>query len=139
MNEKMDWDRSLEWVLVKTFHHQFDVVVILDNPLSVQTLMSLRKLVPRIQAMPISELKSNLAGLTEYKVGTFNGQECRDLEVVAEELDLRLNITNCSYTSYLPIDKTNDLMWVIEDNEEAARIASEMIAAGVEVELCEAD
>ena len=135
----MTWDRSLHWVLVRTHHHQFDVSVVLDNPLSAPELAAIRKLSPDLQETPISELKSRLSGQTSFSLGTMNGQRCRDLDSVAQQLGLRLHTTNSSFTSYLPIDKTNDQMWLIEDEDEAKRIADEMIAAGIEVQDCESD
>ncbi|MGD2179500.1 hypothetical protein [Lusitaniella coriacea] len=135
----MTWDRSLNWVLVETHHHQFDVSVNLDNPLSAQTLAAIRKLDPELQKTPVSELKSRLHGQTSFHLGTVNGQRCRDLDATAQKLGLRLLITNTSFISYLPIDKTNNLAWIIEDDVEGQQIANEMIAAGVEVEHCEAD
>ncbi|MBI1348515.1 hypothetical protein GC163_19750 [bacterium] len=135
----MVWSCSLCWVLVKTHHHQFDVSVFLDDPLSAQTLAAIRKLVPELLTTPISELKTRLSGRSTFNIGTVDGQRCRDLDSAAQQLGLQLNITNSSFTSYLPIDKTNDQMWIIEDDNEAKRIAEELIAAGVEVQHCEAD
>ena len=135
----MTWDRSLNWVLVKTHHHQFDVSVILDTPLSAQSLAAIRKLVPELQNTQISDLRSKLNGQSAVHIGTVNGQQCRDLDSAAQQFGLRLAITNTSFTSYLPIDKSNESMWLIEDDSQAARIAAEMIAAGVPVEHCEAD
>ena len=135
----MTWDRSIHWVLVETHHHQFDVSVILDSPLTAQTLAAIRTLVPELQTTPVSELKSRLCGRSTFEIGTVNGQRCRDLDSVSHQLGLQLHITNSSFTSYLPIDKTNNQMWVIEDDSEAKKIADEMIAAGVEIQHCEAD
>lgn len=137
--DQMTWDRSLHWVLVRTRHHQFDVSVVLADPLSAQELSAVRKLSPDLQETPISELKIRLSGQTSFNLGTMEGQRCRDLNSAAQKLGLRLNITNSSFTSYLPIDKTNNQAWLIEDDGEAKRIADEMIAAGVEIQDCEAD
>ncbi|MBB02171.1 MAG: hypothetical protein CMJ47_05965 [Planctomyces sp.] len=135
----MTWDRSIHWVLEKTHHHRFDVSVVLDKPLTTHTLAAIRKLNPDLQQTPITELKSRLFGQSSFPLGTVNGTRCRELDSAATQLGLRLNITNSSFTSYLPIDKTNGQIWLIEDAIDAKRIVDEMLAAGVEVQHCEAD
>ena len=106
--------------------------------MSVRSLAAIRKLSSALRKLPVTKLKSVLVGET-YFLGTVDGQTCRDIEGLARKLGLNLVVENTSFTSYLPIDKSNDTAWLIEDDEVAKRIAIEMKNAGVPIEMCEAD
>lgn len=135
----MTWNRKHKWSVQVTHHNQFRVSVVLNVPPSASEIVSLRKLVPEYAQRPLGELQLALADALQVDLGLQSYQEATDLKSRAEQLNLRVEVVNVSYTSYLPVDESNNSALLIEDQQEAERVAKEMIASGAKVHHVEVD
>ena len=129
------WDGSEPgWTL-----HRFDRVVwritfsFPANGPSQSDILALRKLLPAFRAQPISQVLAHLRGQTAYELPDELGNiDMRNLMDSASELGLQPNAEPVDRGGYLPVHSDGSAM-IIEDDDESALVAEQMLAAGVPV------
>ena len=75
---------------------------------SLQELLAVRALVPRFSASPMSLLKEEVGGISEFTVGEFGSIEARRLEAQACGRGLVVRIEDASFKGYLRVSVTGE-------------------------------
>ena len=131
------WE-SGEWSLQITHHSRQRVIFVFPagRP-SMTDLISVRALIPRFTIVPITDLKREIGEASEFVVGEMPNLEARRLLADAKIRGLHSRSEDTSFVSHLPVNEGGRL--IIEDDELARRIGTEMKRRGVPVIYVEAD
>lgn len=133
------WDRTHDWVLVRVWHDLTRVEILFRQPSpSVAELASIRRCLPQFRHMPPASVRAAIGGSGTLPLGEMPTPEARRLIEAARAEQLQVAAEDASFVSYLPLDRTTGCALVIEDDEESAAVAQEMLAAGVPVQPIEA-
>jgi hypothetical protein len=133
-----DWDRSHEWVVRRIHRCLCEINAVLNESDLIRQLVALRKLSPKYRDVPPAEMRNRIIK-GRLPLGSFNSVDSKRIRDEAAVLGLQLEMIDASTVGFLPYDKTTKMVWLIEDDAVAARIAHEMIAAGATVEVIEVD
>ena len=103
---------------------------------STRELLALRKLSPEYGEMPPARLRALASDGGRMVLGTFAQNVAQQVMSLAVQLGLPMQAEDASFTSHVPVATTSEGQYalLIEDDDEAERIAGEMIAAGHKVE-----
>ena len=121
-DENMDkfsylWDGSEDWSLSADYNPQSNVKIIFSgNKPTIKEIAAVRKLITAYQNIPIIEVKSLLSHRKEIDLGILSSMEANRITEFAVKLDLTIVAIDCSYTSYLPINRTTNQALLITDN-----------------------
>jgi sulfur transfer complex TusBCD TusB component (DsrH family) len=138
-DENMDdysylWDGSEDWGLSANYNHQSNVkIVFCGNKPTMKEIAAVRKLITAYQNIPAIEVKSLLSNRKEIDLGILSSMEANRIKKRAVELNLTIIAVDSSYTSYLPINRTTNHAFLIEDDALARRVTAKMLKFGVPI------
>jgi hypothetical protein len=136
----IDWDRSHDWIVERTFYNRLRVSVrFAAGKPSVAELVAVRRCFPQFANMPPQSLLTQVGHSGALEIGTFPATEARHSVKDAQQAGLNVVAENASYVIYVPVDRTLGCAMLIEDDGEARATAEAMIAAGVPVNPIEVD
>jgi hypothetical protein len=135
----VEWERNHDWVLHRVFHELTSLTIqfAVEKP-SVKELIALRQCLPKFRDTPPAALRGMIGDSGTLDLGLLAERDARGIMKMLQAEGLKFVARDASTISYLPEDKTLKSVLLIEDDVEAARIAEEMLAAGVPVEDIEA-
>jgi hypothetical protein len=134
------WDRTHDWVLVRRHQNLAEVRFFFAGPSpSPSELIALRKVLPELADKSLVEVRKNVGQGGGFSLGILSGIEARRVEQAALRHGLRVEREDHSRVAYLPMDRTANTAWLIEDDAEAERVAIEMMEAGIPVQHQEED
>jgi len=131
----LDWDRTHDWVLQRFSSDRAELMVLFEaSQPSLRELMALRQCLPSFKDIPPAAARAQAGSSGQLELGELPGPEARRLQSKLQRVGVRSEVRVTSRVSYTPLDRTTGLAWLIEDEADAARIAVQMIQAGVPVE-----
>jgi hypothetical protein len=89
--------------------------------------------------IPLIELRDRMGRADSYDLGVLSGIEARRVDAAGKSHGLDVERKHASNDSYGFFDRTMNIVWIVENENEAQRVALEMIEAGVPLELVEVD
>jgi hypothetical protein len=84
--------------------------------------------------MAPAAVRETIGGRRELLLGVFPTSEARSIVEAVREEGLEVVTADESFVSYLPEDRTDGCLWVIEDGAESQAVAKSMLAAGIPVQ-----
>ena len=128
------WDGSEDWSLSANYNSQSNIKIIFSgNKPTIKEIVAVRKLITAYQNIPIVEVKSLLSHRKEIDLEILSSMEVNRIIEFAIELDLTIIAMDCSYTSYLPINRTTNQALLITDDVIARRVTAKMLEFGVPI------
>lgn len=135
----MNWNRTHDWIVERRYEHEIALAVIFKTaPPSIEELKLVRRLVPEFSNGPPGQFRQRIRD-DRLDLGVLSALEARATITRAAALGLRIDSTASTRTTYVFEDRTVAAVHVVEDDDQAAQLASEMIAAGVPVREVEVD
>ena len=104
---------------------------------SVNEIAALRRLVPTLSKLPVSQLREKIGSGSAFLVGEFSGFEASSLKQRAERLGFQIETEGCTKRSCLPMKE--DTCLLIDDAELSEKVVQRMIEQGVPVDSIEVD
>ena len=138
MDDEWNWDRTHDWVIHRIHRNQVRISVVLSESDRTRELAAIRSISEKHRHARPTQLKDEVVE-GKFLLGVFGSIECQRIRREAATLGLKLDLTDISSDGFLPEDKTAGLVWLIEDDSKAKRVAQEMTDAGVPIEITEAD
>src|SRR5262245_34464394 len=133
------WDRTHDWIVNRIFHERARLTIRFNgNSPTVSELIAIRKCLPQFRHVPPTQLRASIGNSRQLELGEMPTREARQISEAARIEGLDASVENASFISYLAEDRTMGGAWLIEDYQEACRLAESMIAAGVPVRDIEA-
>ncbi|OUS24178.1 hypothetical protein A9Q99_24860 [Gammaproteobacteria bacterium 45_16_T64] len=128
------WNRNDQWEIRKTFHEVSRLSVLVGSQGNrAKALSVVRKFIPRLRTLSPKEIVEKIDSSGFIDIGKLPGREVRDLCRKLSEEEIPFQVENASYVTYLPLNQSNNTVWLIEDLEESRLIAEEMIEEGIKV------
>src|SRR4051812_19237605 len=120
------WDRTHDWVLQCFETDRADLTVVFDGARpSLRELAALRRCVAEFRQLPPAAARNRAGTSGRLELGELPGPEGRRLSEDLQQAGLRVELRNTSRVSYLPLDRTTGAALLIEDEDEAQRLAEE--------------
>lgn len=135
----MDWNRTHDWIVERRHEHEIVLAVIFSAaPPSIEELKLVRNLLPEFSSEPPGQVRQRIRD-GRLDLGVLSALDARAIITRAAALGLRVDSTVSTRTAYVFEDRTAAAVLVVEHDDQAAQLASEMIAAGVPVRDVEVD
>jgi hypothetical protein len=135
----LDWDRTHDWELVEVYHDLTRVAIQFRQAApSLTELLAVRRCLPQFRHMAPEAVRAVIGESGGLPLGVLPSPEARELIRMAEAVGLRVMAEGASAVGYLPFDRTTGCGMLIENDEEAAALVQEMLAAGVPIRHVEA-
>ncbi|MFT5465164.1 MAG: hypothetical protein ACI8UO_000251 [Verrucomicrobiales bacterium] len=128
-----EWDRTEEWEVQRIFHGRSRLTVLIRAEARASDIASIRRIVPELRCLRPSEISSRIDASGKIEIGAMEGREARRLEEQFTEAGIAIKRTDTSSVSFVPVNRTRNSALLIEDPDEANRVAKEMIAEGIPV------
>ncbi len=134
-SEPPDWDRTHDWVLHRHWENLTRVTIRfpIGKP-SLTELVAVRRCLPQFRYMAPAAVRETIGDRRELLLGVFPTLEARSIVEAVREEGLEVVTADESFVSYLPEDRTDGCLWVIEDGAESQEVAKSMLAAGIPVQ-----
>jgi hypothetical protein len=131
----IDWDKAHDWVLVRFEHTSTKIVIYFKEDIpAASELKAVKRLAPECRNASTMGLRKQIIG--DGKLALHNIPISDAVKIISdlEQEGLNVILEIAFSTSYLPIDRTTNSAWLIEDELESFQVAVEMIAAGIPIE-----
>jgi len=133
-------DPSHEWELVRHNRDQLALAVCFRGASpTTDEIAALRRVIPEYREKPAAEVVAAIRGIGQVDLGVRSGMEARRLMKNADLQGLKIVAKDASVTIWQPRDLTAQQALLLEDEEEAERIAAMLIEAGIRVVPVEED
>ena len=134
-SEQPDWDRTHDWVLHRHWEYLTRVTIrFRTGKPSLAELVAVRRCLPQFRYMPPAAVRETIGDSGELSLGVFPTLEGISIVEAARVEGLEVVTAGASSVSYLPEDRTDGCLWVIEDEAESQAVAKSMLAAGIPVQ-----
>jgi hypothetical protein len=134
-SEPPDWDRTHDWVLHRHWDDLTRVTIRFPTGKpSLAELVAVRHCLPQFRYLAPAAVQETIGDRGELSLGVLPTSEANSIVEGAREEGLEVVTADASFVSYLPEDRTDGCVWVIEDEAQSQAVAKSMLAAGIPVQ-----
>lgn len=135
VSKMKEWDRTHDWVVQCFESDRAELTVLFEGARpALNELAALRQCLSQFRDLPPAAARARAGTDGRLALGELPGPEPRRLSDDLRRAGLQAELRNTSAVTYLPLDRTTGAAWIVENDEEARRLAERMIQAGVPVE-----
>src|SRR6185503_7697293 len=112
----LDWDRTHDWILQRFTSDRATLMVLFEaSKPSLRELVALRQCLPSFKDIPPAAARAQGGSSGRLELGELPGPEARRLQSKLQRAGVRSEVRVTSTVSYMPLDRTTGLAWLIED------------------------
>ena len=131
------WDGSQDWALHRFEYEQVALTIVFQTPeTSVREIAAVRQLLSEYQTLPPSQARSEMGSTGRLELKSLPKQQAIEIARQGEQLGLRIESTDASYTSYLPVRRPDNMACIIEEDDLVELVITKMLAVGVPIIDC---
>jgi hypothetical protein len=139
VGEPLDWDKSRDWIVLRSRHYQLALVVVFASAHpSIDELRLARKLRPEFSNESPAAFRRRIQH-GRLDLGVLPREEGRAVASLATSLGLTLEHVATARIVHVFKDRSGPGYLLVEDDRDAEQLAAAMIAAGVPVKDGEVD
>ena len=130
-----DWDRSHEWVIERWWKKRAVVTIKFrgEGP-SAAELYALRRCLPEFQHVAPMAVRNSIGNVSRFEMAELEEREARQVAETLARAGFSLDVVVRSVVHHLPIDRTMQVAWLIEDwAPDRDEMIRQMIAEGVPI------